>query len=79
MKNVTEYLKREYDSTIVLYKNLSKIKTLSCNEKKNTLKLIEEQIEVIDSLDRELGTNDEERKLAFIVRTLVAARRLCLE
>ena len=77
--NVTEYLGKEYNSAQILYKNLSTIKTLSPNERKNTLKLIEAQLEIIDSLDEECGLPQDERRLAFIVRTLVAARRLCLE
>lgn len=77
--NVTEYVRKEYDHAGILYKNLSKIKTLGPNEKKEGLKLLDKQLEIIDGLEEECGTPLEERQLSFIVRTIAAARRLCLE
>ena len=67
--NVTEYINREYDHAKILYKNLSMIRTLGPNEKKEGIELLEE----------ECGTPLEERQLSFIVRIIAAARRLCLE
>lgn len=77
--NVTEYINREYDHAKILYKNLSMIKTLGPNEKKEGLKLLDEQLEIVDGLEEECGTPLEERQLSFIVRVIAAARRLCLE
>ena len=77
--NVTEYLSREYDHAQTLYKSLSAIETLNSAQKAAGLKLIEEQLAIIDGLEGETGTPLEERRLAFIVRVLAAARRLCLE
>lgn len=64
--NVTEYLHKEYDHARILYKNLSVIRTESFDQKK-------------EGLNQECGTPEEERKLSFIIRTIAAARRLCLE
>lgn len=77
--NVTEYLHNEYEGAEVLYKSLSKIRTLSSDRKREVLDLIEKQLDLIDTLEPETGTPAEERKVAFINRTLIAARRICLE
>ena len=77
--NVTEYLLAEYGNAEMLYKRLSVIKTLGSAEKKAVLKLIDDQLEVIDHLDEETGTPLEERRLSFVMKVLAAARRLCLE
>lgn len=77
--NVTEYINREYDHAQILYKNLSMIKTLGHREKEEGLKLLDEQLEIINNLDEECGTPREERQLSFIVRVIAAARHLCLE
>lgn len=79
MVTVTQYLEREYSNAEVLYKRLSAIRTLSPAEKREVLIMVEAQLDAIDHLDGELGTREEERKLSFINRTLIAARRLCLE
>lgn len=74
--NVTEYLHNEYEGAEVLYKSLSKIRTLSSDRKREVLDLIEKQLDLIDTLEPETGTPAEERKVAFINRTLIAARRI---
>ena len=76
---VTEYINKEYDHAQILYKNLSMIGTLSSEQKKEGIKLLDEQLETINDLEEECGTPLEERKLSFIVRVIAAARRLCLE
>ena len=77
--NVTEYLHKEYDHAQMLYRHLSEIETLDRAQKAAGLKLIDEQIEIINNLDEECGTPLEERRLAYVSRVLAAARRLCLE
>ena len=77
--NVTEYTLSEYDHAKILYKNLSMIKNLTQIQKKEGLKQLDKQLEIIDGLNQECGTPEEERKLSFIIRTIAAARRLCLE
>lgn len=77
--NVTEYLLQEYEGAQALYKSLSAIKALSEDRKKGLLKLIDQQIDIIDGIDQSCGTAEEERRLSFVIRTLTAARRLCLK
>lgn len=77
--NVTEYITKEYDHAQVLYHHLSEIKTLDHAQKAAGLKLLDEQLDVIEQLNPECGTPEEERKLSFIIRTIAAARRSCLE
>lgn len=77
--NVTEYLNKEYGDAQTLYKSLSTIKALGPSKRKALLSMIDRQIGIIDALDPECGTPEEERRLAFITKVLAAARRLCLE
>lgn len=75
----TEYLEREFSNAQVLYKNLSAVKALGPAQKKATLKMVEAQLDLIEQLDGDLGTPLEERKVAFVNRVLIEARRLCLK
>jgi len=77
--NVTSYVHEEYGHAQELYKGLSLIKALVPSKKKALLGMIDDHLKVIDHLDGECGTPEEERQLSFIVRVLAAARRLCLE
>lgn len=79
MVTVTQYLDQNFDGAMALYKSLSSIKNLDQDRKKATLKMIEAQLDQVDGLDEGLGTAEEERKLAFVNRVLIEARRLCLK
>lgn len=79
MVTINEYLAREYGSAQALYKDLSTIRTLSDQRKKEVLKLVDAQLDIIETVDDVTGTAEEKRRLAFVNRVLIAARRLCLK